>query len=91
MFRAFLLAAGLMLALGTLTPADAARSRARTTGTEAAASTEAPQATSRRNRRPSAQRQRRNRGQASSQRQRRGSQHASAAGRRGSRNATVEQ
>ena len=81
MFRAILLAAGLILALGTLSPADAARSRARSTGTEAAgASTEAPRASSsRRTRRNEANSQRRSRGSATSSRQRRGSRSAAPA------------
>jgi len=79
MFRAFLLAAGLVLALGTLSTADAARSRPRTTGTEAAAASEAPRASStRHSRRNSASSQRRNRGSASASRRNRGTQHASA-------------
>jgi hypothetical protein len=96
MFRAFLIAAGLMLALGALSPADAARSRARAAaaGTEAtAASAEAPRASStRRTRRTEARQQRRsrseattqrrNRGEATANRQRRGGQHASASGSR---------
>ncbi len=94
MFRAFLIAAGLLLALGTLSPADASRSRARATGAEAtAASAEAPRAGStRRTRRAEARQQRRNRGEATAQRrargeagttrQRRGSQQASASGSR---------
>ena len=69
---------------------DAARSRARSTGTEAAAASEAPRASStRRSRRTEANRQRRSRGTATSSRQRRGSQHASAT-RRGSRGTATQ-
>lgn len=87
MFRAILIAAGLLLAIGTLSPADAARSRTRASTTEAtAASGEAPRATNSRRHRSSASQQRRNRNEATTSRRsrgeassrRRGSQQASA-------------
>lgn len=90
MFRAFLIAAGLVLALGTLSPAEAARSRSRAAATEATtASTEAPAATtSRRARRAESRAQHRARGEASYTRRNRGAQHASA--RRTPRSATTQ-
>jgi len=81
MFRALLLAAGVLLALGTLSPADAARSRARAAATEATTTTtEAPRAhTSRRSRSAEARRERRSRGEAV---HRRGTRHEAGTSRR---------
>jgi hypothetical protein len=75
MFRTLIVAAGLLLALGSIGTADAARTRGRAPATtEAAAGTaEAPRAaTTRRTRRTEAQRQRRARGEATTTRRARG-------------------
>jgi hypothetical protein len=89
MFRTLLVAAGLLLALGSFSTADATRSRTRAPATTeaAAGATQAPHAgTTRRARRTRGEAQSRRHRTEARNRQRRGTQTAAASGsRRGSR------